>query len=77
MNSRITPKQTGTDLNPTENTFGGDPENLTPPKILSAGTPKKCSTRTHPSELNICAPKPRERGPRLDPVPVGFNAFLF
>ena len=27
--------------------------------------------------LNICAPMPRRRGPRLDPVPVGFNAFLF
>ena len=30
----------------------------------------------HSSELNICAPKPRERVPRLDPVPVGFNASL-
>ena len=28
MISRITPKQTGTDLNPTENTFGGDPEKM-------------------------------------------------
>ena len=53
----------GTDLNPTENTFGGDPE-------------KNVHSRTHLSELNICAPMPRERVPRLDPVPVGFNAFL-
>ena len=28
MSSRITPKQTGTGLNPTENTFGGDPEEM-------------------------------------------------
>ena len=28
MSSRITPKQTGTDLNPTENTFDGDPEKM-------------------------------------------------
>ena len=28
MSSRITPKQTGTDLDPTENTFGGDPEKM-------------------------------------------------
>ena len=26
--------------------------------------------------LNICAPKPRVRVPRLDPVPVGFNTFM-
>ena len=32
--------------------------------------------RTRPS-LNIYAPMPRKRGPRLDPVPIGFNAFLF
>ena len=62
MSSRITPKQTGTDLNPTENTFGGDPE-----KMFILG-------RTRP-RLNICAPMPHRRcGPRLDPVPVGFNA---
>ena len=31
----------------------------------------------HSPELNICAPKPHQRcGPRLYPVPVGFNAFL-
>ena len=63
MNSHITPKQTGTDLYPTENTFSGDPE-----KMFKLG-------RARPS-LNICAPKPRERGPRLDSVPVGFDAFL-
>ena len=28
MSSRINPKQMGTDLNPTENTFGGDPEKM-------------------------------------------------
>ena len=28
MSARITLKQTGTDLNPTENTFGGDPEKM-------------------------------------------------
>ena len=28
MGSRITPKQTGTDFNPTENAFGGDPEKM-------------------------------------------------
>ena len=28
MSSRKTPKQTGTGLNPTENTFGGDPEKM-------------------------------------------------
>ena len=38
---------------------------------------KNVQTRAYPSELNICAPMPRERGPRLDPVPVGFNTFLF
>ena len=64
MSSRITPKQMGTDLNPTENAFGGDPE-----KMFKLG-------RTRPS-LNIYAPMPRKRGPRLDPVPVGFNTFLF
>ena len=31
--------------------------------------------RIRPS-LNICAPEPRRRGPRLDPVPIGFNTFL-
>ena len=64
MSVRITPKQMGTELNPTENTFGGDPE-----KMFILG-------RT-PPRLNICAPKPRRRGPRLDPVPICFNAFLF
>ena len=34
MNSRINPKQTGTGLNPTENTFGGDP-GLTPSPLVS------------------------------------------
>ena len=64
MSARITPKQTGTGLNPTENTFGGDPE-------------KNVHSRTHSSELNICAPMPHRRcGPRLDPVPVSFNTFL-
>ena len=62
MSSRITPKQTGTGLNPT--------------KYFRRGPRKNVQTRTYLSELNICAPKPRERGPRLDPVPVGFNAFL-
>ena len=28
MRVRITPKQTGTGLNPTENTFVGDPEKM-------------------------------------------------
>ena len=28
MSARITPKQMGTGLNPTENTFGGDPEKM-------------------------------------------------
>ena len=28
MNSRITPKQTGTGLNPAESIFGGDPEKM-------------------------------------------------
>ena len=57
MSSRITPKQTGTGLNPTENTFGGDPENMF----------KRALER---SRLNIYACK------KLNPVPVGFNAFL-
>ena len=63
MSSRITPKQTGTGLNPTE-------------KYFRQGPRKNVQARTHPSELNICAPMPRGRGPRLNPVPVGFNAFL-
>ncbi len=47
---------------------------LTPPKILSAGTPEKMFKlrRSRPS-LNICAPKPHQRcGPRLDPRPRWF-----
>ena len=55
----------GTDLNPTENAFGGDPE-----KMFKWG-----KQRPH---LNICAPKPHRRwGPRLYPVPYCPNAFLF
>ena len=43
------------------------------------GTGQKCPMRdkTCPS-LDICAPKPRRRrGPRLYPVPISFNTFLF
>ena len=37
------------------------------------GRGKNVHSRTCSSELNICAPEPRVRGPRLDPVPVGFK----
>ena len=55
----------GTDLNPTENTFGGDPE-----KMSNAGQ--------NVSLIGHLRPKPcHRRVPRLYPVPIGFNAFLF
>ena len=43
------------------------------------GTGQKCSNvGIICPHLNICAPKPHQRWvPRLYPVPIGFNAFLF
>ena len=61
FDSRITPKQMGTDLNPTENTFGRDPE-----KMSNEGQ--------NVSLLDICAPKPcRRRVPPALPRPHWFQ----
>ena len=48
MSLRITPKQTGTDLNPTENTFGGDPE--------------KCSNSDEPVRVEHLRPQAPRAG---------------
>ena len=58
MSARITPKQTGTDLNPTENTFGGDP-GLTPSPLVSMRSCFGC-INVHFSEC--FAIKTRSRG---------------
>ena len=58
MSARITPKQTGTDLNPTENTFGGDP-GLTPSPLASMRSCFGC-INVHFSECFVI--KTRSRG---------------
>ena len=71
----------GTDLNPTESTFGGDPEkmsnegqnvpligHLRPQALPQAGTPDET-----PHEKSKIFPA----GTPIYPVPISFNTFLF